>query len=156
MRVAISLQGTITNIVEAADVGSAQALFPDAIVFEAGSAHKIGYIDDGEGGWIAPPLAPDTVPATITTRRQIMTGLALEGWITEQEALDAIATGARPAAVEAVINTLPEGERFHARMKWAGFLEAHRDDPLVLALAAAEGKTPQEVDDFFVMCAGID
>lgn len=95
------------------------------------------------------------VPHSVT-RRQIMTGLAVAGWITEQEALDAIATGARPAAVEAVISALPEDQQFHARMKWAGFTEAYRDDPLVLALADAEGKTAAEIDDFFRMCAGVE
>lgn len=108
-----------------------------------------------DGEWIAPPPQPDPFPHTIT-RRQIMTGLAMAEWITEQEALDAMTTGARPAAVDMVINALPEQERFHAQMKWAGFQQAYRDDPLVLALAAAEGKTPQEVDDFFIMCAGIE
>lgn len=97
---------------------------------------------------------PDPVPYVIS-RRQIMTGLALAGWITEQEALDAIATGARPAAVELVITALPEDQQFHARMKWAGFQEAYRTDPLVIALADAEGKSPADIDEFFRMCAEI-
>jgi hypothetical protein len=107
-----------------------------------------------DGEWIAPPPAPEQVPFSVT-RRQILTGLAQVGWITEQEALDAITTGARPDAVDAVINSLPEDERFHARMKWAGFTEAYRDDPLVLALATAEGKTDADLDDFFRLCAAI-
>jgi hypothetical protein len=100
------------------------------------------------------PSAPP-VPSFIS-RRQIMTGLALAGWITEHEALEAIATGARPSSVEAVISALPEDQQFHARMKWAGFQEAYRTDPLVLALADAEGKTAEEIDDFFRMCAAIE
>jgi len=85
-----------------------------------------------------------------------MTGLALVGWISEQEALDALATGARPAAVEAVINGLPGQDRFAARMKWIGFQTAYRDDAMVAALATAAGKTEQDVDEFFVLCAGIE
>jgi hypothetical protein len=100
------------------------------------------------------PSAPP-VPAFIS-RRQIMTGLALAGWITEQEAFDALASGEVPVSVASVIEELPEGQRFPARMKWAGFLEAYRNDPLVLALAAAEGKTEAEIDDFFRMCASIE
>lgn len=102
-----------------------------------------------------PEPQPDPVPFSIT-RRQIMTGLAVAGWITEQEALDAMATGARPAAVEAVISALPEDQQFHARMKWAGFTEAYRTDPLVLALSEAQDKTPEEIDQFFILCSQIN
>lgn len=100
------------------------------------------------------PLPPPIIQSV--SRRQILTGLAIVGWITQQEAEAALATGARPVAVEAVIEVLPEEQRFEARMKWIGFQHAHRDDPMVSALAAAEGKTAQDVDEFFILCAGID
>jgi hypothetical protein len=103
-----------------------------------------------------PKAEPEPHPVTAVTRRQIMTGLALVEWITEQEALDALATGARPAAVETVIGSLPEDQRFAARMKWIGFQTAYRDDAMVAALAAAAGKSEQDVDDFFAFCATID
>lgn len=102
-----------------------------------------------------PDAGPPPVPYAIS-RRQIITGLAKVEWITKQEAIDALSTGARPAAVEAVIATLPEDDQFDALTKWIGFTEAYRDDPLVLALAAAEGKTEAEIDDFFRMCAAIE
>lgn len=108
-----------------------------------------------EGEYTAPPEPPPVVPASVT-RRQILTGLALVGWITEQEALDALATGARPVAVDAVIGQLPEADRFAATMKWIGFQTAYRDDAMVAALATAAGKTEQDVDDFFRLCAGIE
>lgn len=155
MNIAITFNGTIQNVIIAADLAAAQMLFPNATVFEAGPEHGIGYIDDGGGNWIAPDPVPDPIPHEVS-RYQIMTGLAVAGWITEQEALDALETGARPAAVEGVIVALPEDQRFAARMKWAGFRAAYRDDPLVLALAQAEGKTPGEVDDFFRLCASIE
>lgn len=103
-----------------------------------------------------PEPKPEPQPVTAVTRRQIMTGLALVDWITEQEALDALATGARPAAVETVIGSLPEEQRFAARMKWIGFQTAYRDDAMVAALATAAGKSEQDVDDFFAFCATID
>lgn len=108
---------------------------------------------DGEA-WVYVEPTP-VIPQSVS-RRQIMTGLALVGWISEQEALDALATGARPAAVEAVINGLPEGDRFEARMKWIGFQTAYRDDAMVAALATIAEKSEQDVDEFFVLCAGIE
>ena len=41
-------------------------------------------------------------------------------------------------------------------MKWIGFQTAYRDDAMVAALAAAAGKSEQDVDDFFAFCATID
>ena len=123
------------------------------------SVQIVSRIIDGQRIEVEEPyiadLAETFVPMSVT-RRQILTGLALVGWITEEEAESALANGARPAAVEAVINGLPEDQRFAARMKWIGFQSAYRDDPMVAALAAIEGKTAQEVDEFFVLCAGIE
>jgi len=41
-------------------------------------------------------------------------------------------------------------------MKWIGFQTAYRDDAMVAALATAAGKTEQDVDEFFTLCAGIE
>lgn len=99
----------------------------------------------------ADPIVPERVD-----RRQILTGLALVGWITQTEAEEALAIGARPAAVNAVIAALPEEQQFLARMKWIGFQNAYRNDEMVAALAAIEGKTEQEIDAFFILCAAIE
>jgi len=108
---------------------------------------------DGEA-WVYVEPAP-VVPQSVS-RRQIITGLGLLGWITEQEAIDALATGARPAAVSAVINQLPQEEQFPATMKWIGFQTAYRDDSMVLALAAVAEKSEQDVDEFFLFCSQIN
>lgn len=110
------------------------------------------------GQWVLVDALPEPVPEIpqSVTRRQILTGLALVGWITEAEAEAALATGARPAAVDAVIAALPMDQQFHARMKWIGFRDALRDDPMVAALAAIEGKTEQDIDEFFALCAAIE
>ena len=98
---------------------------------------------------------PPPVPHE-ASRRQILTALGIKGWITMDEAEAALATGAKPAAVLAVINSLPEEQRFPARMKWAGFQHAYRTDAMVLALAQVEGKTDAEIDDLFILAASID
>lgn len=113
----------------------------------------LAWRDEG-GEAVAYEEPAEPMPASVS-RRQILTGLALVDWITEQEALDALATGARPAAVETVIGSLPEDQRFAARMKWVGFQTAYRDDAMVAALATAAGKSEQDVDDFFAFCATI-
>lgn len=110
---------------------------------------------EGEGNTIPPYEDPgQPVPHTVT-RWQLIEGLATVGWITEQEALDAASVGAMPAAVEAVISSLPEEDQFKAKMKWINFQNALRDDPLVAALANAQGKTEDEVDEFFRLCASL-
>lgn len=106
---------------------------------------------DGQSWGAVPPEIPESV-----SRRQILIGMALVGWISEKEAIDALATGARPTAVEAVIDQLPQEEQFPATMKWIGFQTAYRDDAMVAALATAAGKTEQDVDKFFAFCANIE
>lgn len=148
-RYAIIENGVVVNVAEA------KAAFAASMGWvKIDPLAGIGWAYDGETFTPPPPPTP-TVPESVD-RRQILTGLALVGWITEAEAEAALTVGARPAAVDAVINALPEDHRFHARMKWAGFKNAYRDDDMVAALAVIEGKTPQEVDEFFVLCAGIE
>lgn len=148
MRMAVIKNNIVTNVIEA-DEGFEIA----GMVLVPSDTGDIGWIWDGEK--LIAPIIESPVPSSVT-RRQIITGLALAEWITKQEAIDALSTGARPAAVEAVIATLPEEDQFDALTKWIGFTEAYRTDPLVLALASAEGKSEAEIDDFFRMCAGIE
>ena len=84
------------------------------------------------------------------TFAQLMIGLVSEGWITEAEG-DEWLDGTLPEAVTALIETLPEEQRFPARARAKRLIEATRLDPLVLMLAASEGKTEAEMDAFFEM-----
>jgi hypothetical protein len=79
---------------------------------------------------------------------QMLIGLVAEAWITESEG-EAWLTGTIPAAVTALIDTLPENQRFAARARAARPSVVLRTDSLVLALGAAQGKTAEELDDFF-------
>ena len=87
------------------------------------------------------------VPASITFR-QLLIGLVAEGWITEAEG-DAWLAGTIPAAASALVASLPEAQRFAARASIIRPSVILRADPLVAALAAAEGKTEAELDGFF-------
>lgn len=143
MAYAVIQNGVVVNIVEAApDFAAAQGW-----VKLTGAG--IGWTYDGSTFSPPPPPQPE-VPAEVA-RRQILTALGILGWITEAEAEAALATGARPAVVDAVIAQMPEGDQFGARMKWIGFQKAYRDDDMVAALALATSRTGADIDHLFII-----
>lgn len=106
-------------------------------------------------------VAIDQVPTIVTgptvpnlTFAQLMIGLVAEGWITEAEG-NAWLVGTLPDPVLLVISTLPAGEQFAAKARAIRPSEVVRADPLVAALAWAEGKTSEEIDTFFYTYSGV-
>lgn len=91
---------------------------------------------------------PPPVPAEISDR-QFFHILAVDGLITEAEALAAVKTGDAPAAFEAFIASLPEAERFNARMLLEGATTFRRDHPLTNAFGSMYGMTPEQIDDLW-------
>ena len=98
-------------------------------------------------GQVPLPAPPPRIPNL--SFAQLLIGLVTEGWITEAEGL-AWLTGTLPDVVLLVISMLPPEHQFAAKARAIRPSEIIRDDPLVGALATAEGKTPEEIDDFFV------
>lgn len=103
---------------------------------------------------IAKPMTPEEIAerdAAILrlSFAQLLIGLVSEGWITEAEG-EAWIAGTLPAAVLAVISMLPKEQQFAAKAKALRPAEVLRTNPLVVALGQAEGKTPEEIDAFFV------
>jgi hypothetical protein len=93
------------------------------------------------------PVAP--VPASVT-RRQMILGLVAAGYITSAEGIAAAQSGAVPAAVQAVINTLPDqSSKDAATITWASMSICERSNSLVAALAAANSLTSAQVDALF-------
>lgn len=84
---------------------------------------------------------------------QLLIGLVAEGWISETEG-DAWLQGRIPAAAEALIATLPEDHRFAARARASRPSTVLRTDPLVIALAASQGRA-DDLDRFFTTYAVI-
>lgn len=105
-------------------------------------------VPEGETILPADPIE-EPVPQSITFA-QLVIGLVAEGWITQAEG-EAWLVGTLPAAVEAVINSLPLNHQFIARARATRPSEVLRSDPLVSTLATAQGKTPEQLDDFFRM-----
>lgn len=86
------------------------------------------------------------------TFAQLMIGLVAEAWVTEAEA-DAWLAGTLPAALLALIATLPPEQQFPAKARALRPSVVLRVDPMVEALGAAQGKTPAEIDTFFTTYA---
>ena len=94
---------------------------------------------------------PENLPAPVPQElsfAQLLIGLVAEGWITEAEG-DAWTNRQLPAAVSDLIAGLPKAQRFAARTKAKLPSVVLRNDALVVALAARQGKTPEQLDDFF-------
>ncbi len=92
-------------------------------------------------------VVPEPVPESITFA-QLLIGLVMESWITQPEG-EAWLIGTLPSAVETLIASLPTNQQFIARARATRPSAVYRADSLVAALAAAEGKTESEIDDFF-------
>lgn len=96
-------------------------------------------------------LVPTPVP-TITPR-QLFMALVLNEIITPEEAIAAATVGAMPAIMEGIVSLLPEEQRPLVRITWARMTEVDRNNPLVDALAAAQGHTSQDTDNLFRFAA---
>ena len=95
---------------------------------------------------VAAPLIP-------LSRRQFYQALALANYITEAEALAAMA-GVIPAPLNTAIDALTDPqEQFTARMLLAGASEFRRDHPLVEIIGAAHGQSSAQIDQFFATAA---
>ncbi|MCW1842226.1 hypothetical protein [Prosthecomicrobium hirschii] len=126
---------------------------PGVVLVPDDGTAEIGWGYDGTG-FSAPALLPSPVPAVVSDR-QFFQALAMAGLVTEAEALAAVRTGDIPAALQAVIDALPEPERFTATMLVSGAVEFRRDHPLVEAVRLARGMTAEAVDDLFRLAGGL-
>lgn len=113
--------------------------FVDGAVVEMTNAEAAEFLATLPG-----PLVPEQI-----TFAQLLIGLVAEGWISEADG-EAWLEGRLPGQVTALINTLPQQQRFAAKARAARPSAVYRNDPLVLALSAAQGKTAAELDAFFI------
>jgi len=85
---------------------------------------------------------------------QLLIGLVAEGWITEAEGL-AWNAKVLPAAVTAVIASLPQGMQFAATTRALNPSIVERSNPLVSAIGAAASKSEADLDLFFQTYAAV-
>lgn len=101
-----------------------------------------------------PPVADQPVPAGTLTFAQLLIGLVERKWISEAEG-DAWLTGTLPQAVLDAIADVPQEYRFRAKARALHPSTVLRNDPLVIALAASQGKSPDQLDTFFKIYAQV-
>jgi hypothetical protein len=99
-----------------------------------------------------PPEPPAVVPASVSDR-QFFQALAIRGEITEDEALDAVGPGIIPAAMVALIDQLPEAERFGAKMLIRGATVFERANPLADLIGSLFGWDGDALDEFWTFAA---
>jgi hypothetical protein len=85
---------------------------------------------------------------------QLLHGLVTSAWITEEEAY-AWLDGTLPAPVVGAISQLPENMRLLATARAKMPSSISRMDPLVLLLAATQGKSDAEMDQFFATYSAV-
>lgn len=85
---------------------------------------------------------------------QIIAALIGAGMLTEAEGVAWI-SGALPASVEAMIAALPAEQRTIARLRAIRPFSVVPTDPLVAALAAAEGKSTEDLIAIFTSAAAL-
>ena len=86
---------------------------------------------------------------TEISRRQLFLGLLKVGLINSQEAIAAAQTGAVPASVQTVFNTLPANDQVTAIIAWASAHMIYRYDPFLILLATSQGLTSDQIDQYF-------
>lgn len=99
--------------------------------------------------YVEPPAPPPQVPETISDR-QFFQALAIEGIITQAEALAAVKTGDVPSGMLPLIAELPEANQFAAEMLLSGATEFKRSNSLTVAFGAAYGWTDGRIDAFWI------
>lgn len=114
--------------------------------------------------WVAPTQEELDAAAAIAleiaranmsmTFAQLLIGLVTEAWITEAEG-EAWLTGTLPFAVLLVIDGLPVEQRFAAKAHAIRPSAVLRNDPLVVSMGLAAGKTPEQIDQFFTTYSGV-
>lgn len=112
--------------------------------------------DEPQQGFARSAEAAAPVPPAISDR-QFAQVLALDGVVSEAEALAWAARGELPAALEAAIGAIPEegGARFAARMLLAAATTYERAHPLVDTLGLLLGRDAAALDDIWRRAAAL-
>lgn len=91
----------------------------------------------------------------VVSDRQFAQALAMAGIITKDEAVAWVASGTLPAAMAAIVEAMPESQRFGAQMLLQGATTFDAANPLVAQMAAAAGMTDAQVAELFRVAAAL-
>ncbi len=99
--------------------------------------------------WTLEDAPPPPVPEDISDR-QFAQALALNGLITNVEALEWVKVGTVPQQLQAIIDAMTDTEQqFAANMLLGGATTFQRHHPMVALRGGALGKTSDEIDDIW-------
>jgi hypothetical protein len=103
------------------------------------------------GDALPPEPAAEPDPPPTVSRRQLVLGLLRRGWL-------GTTLAEIEAAAAALIATLPQDTQEVARVEWATAGTFAADHPLLSAALAGPplSLTPDQVREFFVLCAGFE
>jgi hypothetical protein len=109
----------------------------------------LAWLSEGNEPTPYAPLPPP-VPQQISDR-QFFQQAAVDGLITQDEALAAVSTGAIPAVLQTIVDGITDpAEQFVAKMLLSGATVFERTHPFTEAVAAALGWTSEQINGFFV------
>lgn len=119
------------------------------------SAVQIAQLEEQIARLKESPTAVSAIELIISDR-QFYQGLALRGFCTPGEALDAVRTGLLPPALRNFVDAITDAqERWAAEMLLSGAKEFRRDHPFVSQLSAWAGLDAQSLDDFWSQCSAL-
>ena len=92
----------------------------------------------------------------VISDRQFYQGLALRGFCTPAEALDAVRTGALPAGLRTFVDAVADADqRWATEMLLSGAKEFCRDHAFVAEIGAWAGLNTQALDAFWAQCSAL-
>jgi hypothetical protein len=102
--------------------------------------------------WNAANALPPVVVIPPISDRQFFQQLAVQGIITQAEALASNAAVIPPELL-ALVNNMPVDQQFNAKMIISGAVVFYRNNPLTIAIGQAYGMTSTQMDQFFLAAA---
>jgi hypothetical protein len=107
-----------------------------------------------DGGLPDPYAAPAPVVPPSISDRQFYQQLAVQGVISEADALAANAAVIPPALL-AIIDAMPSAEQFGAKMLLSGATTFERNNLLTIRIGTAHGWSAAQIDAFFIAAAAL-
>ena len=109
---------------------------------------------DWTAGTITQGPIPTPVPHVISDR-QFFQQLAVQGVITQDDALAAVRVGTLPPALVQLVSALPPDQQFGANMLLCGATQFERSHPMVAVLGQAFGWTDAQLDTLWTEAAAL-
>lgn len=132
-----------------------EILLDDPAGYPVPDGHSLTLVSEAPANleWVTDEaVVPQEIPSI--TRLQFLLAAPAAGLLTSAQA-DEASLGVVPAPIQAVFDMLPEAQATAARVIWRTMTKIERKEPLVAAVAAAQGMTSEQVDAFFLSAAAI-